>query len=265
MSFSPVASATSSSVGSRSSFAFSSRSAARDLALAVADVRRDPDRPGAVLDAALDRLADPEGRVGGELVALAPVELLGGADQPEDALLDEVEQRQVVGRVLLGERDDQAQVRVDQPLLGRRGRRARCAWRARPPRARSAAGSGAARCRNICSASVVTPATSPLRSAGRRRRRGRSRRTARGRGPRGARAARGTARRRGPPPAPDRTARRGSRSPRVSPAAMSASSRACTSGSIGHPAIGLAGWPTLAPVVLRRYGAAGPARPGGRA
>src|SRR5919199_519112 len=50
-----------------------------DLALADADVRRDADRSGAVLDPALDGLADPERRVGGELVALAPVELLGRA------------------------------------------------------------------------------------------------------------------------------------------------------------------------------------------
>ena len=54
-----------------------------------------------VREAALDRLADPEGRVGRELVALAPVELLGGADQAEDALLDQVEQRQLVPLVLL--------------------------------------------------------------------------------------------------------------------------------------------------------------------
>ena len=49
-------------------------------------------RAPAVGEAALDRLADPQRRVGGEAEALAPVELLGGADQPEHALLDEVEQ-----------------------------------------------------------------------------------------------------------------------------------------------------------------------------
>ena len=62
--------------------------------------------------------ADPEGRVGRELVALAPVELLGRADQAEDALLDQVEQGQVLALVLLRDRDDQAQVRVDHALLG---------------------------------------------------------------------------------------------------------------------------------------------------
>src|SRR5215208_4513990 len=50
----------------------------RDLALALADVNRETDRPALVREAALDRLPDPEGRVGRELVALAPVELLGG-------------------------------------------------------------------------------------------------------------------------------------------------------------------------------------------
>src|SRR5262249_53945374 len=92
---------------------------ARDLALALAHVDRDADRARAIGDPALDRLADPEGRVGRELVALAPVELLGGADQPEDALLNQVEQAELLALVLLRDRDDQAQVRVDHALLGR--------------------------------------------------------------------------------------------------------------------------------------------------
>jgi hypothetical protein len=81
-------------------------------------VHRDPDRARLVGDAALDRLADPERRVGRELVAAPPIELLGGADQPENALLDQVEQRQVVALVALRERHDEAQIRVDHPLLG---------------------------------------------------------------------------------------------------------------------------------------------------
>ena len=114
---SSVASAISSSVGSRPSSVASCLRGARDLALALADVHGDPDRPRLVRDPALDRLADPERRVRRELVALAPVELLAGADQPEDALLDQVEQRQLLPLVLLRDRDDQAQVRVDEPLL----------------------------------------------------------------------------------------------------------------------------------------------------
>ena len=91
---------------------------AGDLALALADVHRDPDRARLVREPALDRLAHPEGRVGGELVALAPVELLGRADEAEDALLDQVEQRELLALVLLRDRDDEAQVRVDHALLG---------------------------------------------------------------------------------------------------------------------------------------------------
>ena len=65
-------------------------------------------------------LADPVRRVGRELEAAAPVELLGRADQAEDPLLDEVEQRQLVLRVALGDRDDEREVGVDHPLLGLR-------------------------------------------------------------------------------------------------------------------------------------------------
>ena len=67
--------------------------------------------------AARDRLADPPGRVGRELVAAAPVELLDGADQPERAFLDQVEERETLVAVVLRDRDDEAEVRLDHPLL----------------------------------------------------------------------------------------------------------------------------------------------------
>ena len=70
-----------------------------------------------VLHAALHRLPDPPRRVRRELEAPAPVELLDGADEPDDALLDEIEEREAVPLVPLGDRDDEAQVRVDHPLL----------------------------------------------------------------------------------------------------------------------------------------------------
>ena len=89
------------------------------LALALGDVRRQADRAPAVVQRALDRLPDPQRRVGREAEALAPVELLHGADQSEDALLDQVEQRQIADAlVLAGDRDDEPQVRVDHALLG---------------------------------------------------------------------------------------------------------------------------------------------------
>src|SRR6266542_5337389 len=50
------------------------------------------DGAGLVGDRAGDRLADPPGRVGRELEALAVVELLGGAHEAERALLDQVEE-----------------------------------------------------------------------------------------------------------------------------------------------------------------------------
>ena len=107
---------------------------ATDLALTLTDVHRDADRPRPVRDCALDRLADPEGRVRRELEALAVVELLGGADQPEDPLLDEIEQRHVVALVLARVGDDQPEVGVDESLLRREVAALDPLGRARSPR-----------------------------------------------------------------------------------------------------------------------------------
>ena len=79
---------------------------------------RQADRAPGVGDAARDRLADPPCGVRGELEALAPVELLDGVHQAEVALLDEIEQGQSRRLVLLGDRHDQAQVRLDELALG---------------------------------------------------------------------------------------------------------------------------------------------------
>src|SRR3712207_7136937 len=59
--------------------------------------------------------SDPPGRVRGELVAATPVELLDRADQPQRALLDEVEKRQPLIALVLRYRDNEAQVRLDHP------------------------------------------------------------------------------------------------------------------------------------------------------
>src|SRR3712207_3491805 len=59
---------------------------AADLVELLDDVDRDADRARLVGERAGDRLADPPGRVGRELEALAVVELLGGADEAERAL-----------------------------------------------------------------------------------------------------------------------------------------------------------------------------------
>ena len=76
-------------------------------------------RPG-VGDAAGDRLADPPRGVRRELEALAPVELLDRVHEAEVALLDQVEQRQARRLVLLGDRHDEAQVRLHERALRRR-------------------------------------------------------------------------------------------------------------------------------------------------
>jgi hypothetical protein len=51
------------------------------------------------------------------LACLSPVELLDRTDEPDDPFLDQIEQRQAVALVALRDRDDQAEVRVDHPLL----------------------------------------------------------------------------------------------------------------------------------------------------
>jgi len=84
----------------------------------VAGVDRQPDRAPGVGDAAGDRLADPPRGVGRELEALAPVELLDRVHEAEVALLDEVQQRQPRRLVLLGNRDDEPQVRLHERALG---------------------------------------------------------------------------------------------------------------------------------------------------
>src|SRR5215213_5430641 len=90
---------------------------AADLVELLDDVDRNPDRARLVGERTGDRLADPPRRVGRELEPLAVVELLRGAHQAERALLDEVQERQALVAVVLGDRDDQAQVGLDHLLL----------------------------------------------------------------------------------------------------------------------------------------------------
>ena len=55
-------------------------------------VAGEADEAGLLVEGPADGLADPEGGVGGELEALAPVELVDGVLEAEVALLDEVQQ-----------------------------------------------------------------------------------------------------------------------------------------------------------------------------
>ena len=66
-----------------------------------------------------DRLAHPPDGVGDELDALVRVEALGRLDQPDVALVDQVEERQAAATVPFGVGDDETQVGLDQPLQRR--------------------------------------------------------------------------------------------------------------------------------------------------
>src|SRR3954449_11797170 len=83
-----------------------------DLVQLLDHVHGDADRARLVGDRARDRLPDPPGRVGRELVALAVVELLDGADEAEAALLDQVEEAETAAEVALRDRNDEAKVRL---------------------------------------------------------------------------------------------------------------------------------------------------------
>ncbi len=81
-------------------------------------VHRDTDGARLVGDRAGDRLANPPGGVGRELVAAAVFELVHRLHQADVAFLDQVEELQATVGVLLGDGDDQAQVGLDHFLLG---------------------------------------------------------------------------------------------------------------------------------------------------
>src|SRR5258708_3282411 len=72
-----------------------------DLVELLDDVDGDADRARLVGQRAGDRLTDPPRGVRRELEALAVVELLGRAHEPERALLDEIEERQPLVAVVL--------------------------------------------------------------------------------------------------------------------------------------------------------------------
>src|SRR5215210_2197029 len=77
----------------------------------------DPDRAPLVRYRAGDGLPDPPRGVGGELEALAVVELLDRPHEPYVPLLDQVQKRDAPASVLLGDRDDEPQVGLSQVRL----------------------------------------------------------------------------------------------------------------------------------------------------
>src|SRR6185437_6970985 len=66
---------------------------------------------------ARDRLANPPGRIGRELVSAAVLELVDGLHQTDIAFLNQIEELQAAIGVLLGNRDDESQVGFDQLAL----------------------------------------------------------------------------------------------------------------------------------------------------
>ena len=90
---------------------------AHELVDGLDHVNGDADGAGLIGDGASDGLPDPPGGVGGELVALAVVELLNGADKADVALLDEVEEGHAAADVLLGDAYDEAEVRFREVAL----------------------------------------------------------------------------------------------------------------------------------------------------
>ncbi|MNH17647.1 hypothetical protein D3C79_773310 [compost metagenome] len=71
---------------------------------------------GLVHDRPFDGLANPPGRIGREPETTLRVELLDRTDQPQVALLDQVEQRQAAVHVTTGNFYNQAQVAFDHAL-----------------------------------------------------------------------------------------------------------------------------------------------------
>ena len=81
-------------------------------------VHRDADGARLVGDRTRDRLADPPGGIGRELVAAAIFELVHRLHQADVAFLDQVEELQAAVGVFLGNRNHQAQVGLGHFALG---------------------------------------------------------------------------------------------------------------------------------------------------
>ena len=83
-----------------------------------ADVDRQPDGAGAVVDRAGHPLADPPVGVGGELVSHRRVELIDGPFESDRTLLNQIQQFQSLVLVFLGDADHKAEVGRHHPIPG---------------------------------------------------------------------------------------------------------------------------------------------------
>src|SRR5712692_2055158 len=91
---------------------------AHDLVDGVDHVHGDADGARLIGERAADRLPDPPGGVGRKLVAAPILELVDRLHQADVAFLDQVEKLQAAVGVFLGDRDEEAQVRLHHLLLG---------------------------------------------------------------------------------------------------------------------------------------------------
>jgi hypothetical protein len=77
------------------------------------------DQGGLLIEGTTDGLADPEGGVGGELEALAPVELVDRVLEAQVAFLDEIQELHAGGKgVAASHAHHEPQVGPDEPVLG---------------------------------------------------------------------------------------------------------------------------------------------------
>src|SRR5439155_13673572 len=81
-------------------------------------VDRNPDRPRLVRDPAREGLPDPPPGVGAEVNAALDVESIDRGDQPEVSFLDEIEELDAAIPIAARERDDEAEVGVDDRAPG---------------------------------------------------------------------------------------------------------------------------------------------------
>ena len=81
-------------------------------------VQGDVDDAGLLSQGLQDGLADPPDRIGDELELLGLVEALGGPDQSEVALVDEIRHGKALVLVIPADRHHELEVRVDQLVEG---------------------------------------------------------------------------------------------------------------------------------------------------
>ena len=90
---------------------------ARNAVVRVEHVHRDANRAALVGERAADRVTNPPRRVRREAVAARVIEALDRLHEADVALLDQVDQRQAAAVVAPRDRDDEAQVRLDEAVL----------------------------------------------------------------------------------------------------------------------------------------------------